>query len=69
MTAKLATEDDCILAGADETGAIFEGSIPRRATDKPPLGGLQFACGYLSPYFITDPERMEASLGDAYILT
>jgi chaperonin GroEL len=30
--------------------------------------GLQFDKGYVSPYMMTDPERMEASLDDAYIL-
>jgi chaperonin GroEL len=30
--------------------------------------GMQFDRGYLSPYFVTDPERMECNLEDPYIL-
>ncbi|HWM21566.1 MAG TPA: chaperonin GroEL, partial [Ilumatobacteraceae bacterium] len=30
--------------------------------------GMRFDKGYISPYFVTDPERMEASLDDAYVL-
>jgi chaperonin GroEL len=30
--------------------------------------GMRFDKGYIAPYFVTDPERMEAALEDAYVL-
>ncbi|MCL5807767.1 MAG: chaperonin GroEL [Deltaproteobacteria bacterium] len=30
--------------------------------------GMQFDRGYISPYFVTDPDKMEANLEDPYIL-
>src|SRR5207302_6305384 len=30
--------------------------------------GMRFDKGYISPYFVTDPERMEAVIDDPYIL-
>jgi chaperonin GroEL len=69
MTAKLATVDDRILAYVEESRAIRdENIIPCAPSDKPQLGGMRFDGGYLSPYFITDPERMEVALENVYIL-
>jgi chaperonin GroEL (HSP60 family) len=69
MTAQLAIVDDRILARVDPTGPIQNGSIdPRSASNKPEIRGIEFGCGYLSPYFITDPERMEVAFENVYIL-
>jgi chaperonin GroEL len=37
-------------------------------TELQTVDGMQFDRGYLSPYFITDPDRMEVVLEDPYIL-
>lgn len=57
------------MAGVDEASAVRDGRvIPRGACDEPLVGGMQFDCGYLSPYFVTAPERMEVALDNVYIL-
>jgi chaperonin GroEL len=69
MTAKLATHGEYVLARAEEARTTLEGSaIPGSVDGKPRAGSMQFDCGYLSPYFITDPERMEVAFDNAYIL-
>jgi len=68
MTAKLATQQDRILAGAEEAGAAREAMAISSTSDDPRADSMQFDCGYLSPYFITDPERMEVAFENAYIL-
>lgn len=69
MTAKLATVDDRILARVEEAAPGRDGNrLSPSSSDKQGVGRLQFGCGYLSPYFVTDPERMEVIFEDAYIL-
>jgi chaperonin GroEL len=71
MTAKLATTDDRILADVEAAGAIGGGSVVARDPSDKAQGGscMQFDSGYLSPYFVTDPERMEVAFENPYILT
>ena len=52
--------------GKDGVITIEEGST--LATELEITEGLQFDKGYLSPYFVTDAESMEAALDDAYVL-
>ena len=58
---------DCMEAVGTE-GVITVEESKTFTTDKKVVEGMQFDKGYISPYFITDPERMEASLEDAYVL-
>jgi chaperonin GroEL (HSP60 family) len=69
MTAKLATVDERILADAEGSGANLGGSVRSSPVNQqPPFGKMQFDCGYISPFFITDPERMEVAFENVYIL-
>jgi chaperonin GroEL len=52
--------------GKDGVITVDEGKS--LTTDTEWVEGMQFDRGYLSPYFVTDPNTMEAVLEDAYIL-
>jgi chaperonin GroEL len=49
-------------------GVITVEEAKSMATTLDVVEGMQFDRGYISPYFITDPERMECVLEDTYIL-
>jgi chaperonin GroEL len=52
-------KDGVITVEESKTGLAFETEF---------VEGMQIDRGYISPYFVTNPERMEASLEDPYIL-
>jgi chaperonin GroEL (HSP60 family) len=69
MAAKLATVDERLLARMEEAADVLAGSIiARSSSDTLQADAMQFDCGYLSPYFITDPELMEVVLENVYVL-
>src|SRR5262249_32356389 len=49
-------------------GVITVEESKTMSTELQTVDGMQFDRGYLSPYFVTDAERMEAVLEDPYIL-
>lgn len=61
-----------MLAEAMETvtsdGVITVEESKGTSTQLEVVDGMQFDKGYISPYFVTDPERMEAVLDEPYIL-
>src|SRR5579862_2473921 len=69
MTARLATGGDSAMPCANEAGAIRDSAmITRSARHQPQVGTIEFDSGYLSPYFVTHPERMEIVFENVYIL-
>nr|AKQ04326.1 chaperonin GroEL, chaperonin GroEL [uncultured Nitrospirae bacterium Rifle_16ft_4_minimus_4901] len=49
-------------------GVITVEEAKTMATSLEVVEGMQFDRGYISPYFVTDPDRMEAILEDVFIL-
>jgi chaperonin GroEL len=49
-------------------GVITVEESKTMTTELETVDGMQFDRGYLSPYFVTDPDRMEAVLDEPYIL-
>ena len=56
------------MAKVGEDGVITVEDSQTVGTTLEMVEGLQFDKGYISPYMVTDPEKMEAALDDAYIL-
>jgi chaperonin GroEL len=72
ISANTDTEIGDLIAEAMEKvgkdGVITVEEAKGLATELETVDGMQFDRGYLSPYFVTDPEKMETVLEDAYVL-
>jgi len=56
------------MAKVGKDGVITVEESKTMITELQTVEGMQFDRGYLSPYFVSDPERMECVLEDPYIL-
>lgn len=57
-----------VFSEVGKDGVITVEESKKFGLEKEIVKGLQFDRGYISPYMITDPERMEAVLEEPYIL-
>jgi len=56
------------MSKVGKDGVITVEESKTMVTELQTVDGMQFDRGYLSPYFVTDPDRMEVVLEDPYIL-
>ncbi|MCZ7580117.1 MAG: chaperonin GroEL [Fimbriimonadaceae bacterium] len=66
--AEIGTHVSEAMEKVGKDGVITVEESRGRETTLEVVEGMQFDRGYISPYFVTDPERMEAILEDCYIL-
>ncbi len=57
-----------VISEVGKDGVVTVEESKRLGLEKEVVKGLQFDNGYISPYMVTDTERMEAVLEDPYIL-
>jgi chaperonin GroEL len=76
QVATLSAHNDPVIGGlvaeamqkVGDDGVITVEESKTTETQLEVVEGLQFDRGYISPYFVTDPEKMEAVLDEAYLL-
>src|ERR1051326_1348079 len=68
ISAQDAKIGEMIAEAVGKDGVITVEESPTMGLELEFTEGLQFDKGYISPYFITDGERLEAVLEDAYVL-